>query len=116
MQDEHVTIVQLTRSGAHDQWFSEITDAVSSTPTGSHVHVVFPPEYDFWDFVIANIGGCSGVTMTSIPQIYDSVSVFNAAALALAPSGRPWTWSKHRSGRRRPATALRARLGRLQPT
>lgn len=116
MQDGHVTIVQLTRSGAHDRWFGEIRDALESTSSGCHLHVVFPPEHDFWDFVIANLGGCSGVTMTSIPKVFDTVSVFDATAQALAASGRPWTWSKHRSGRRRPATALRERLGRLQPS
>lgn len=115
MLDEHVTIVQLTRSGAHDRWTGEIRNAVESTASGSHLHVIFPPEHDFWDFVIANLGGYSGVTMPSVPKVYDTDSVFEATARALAASGRPWTWSKHRSGRRRPATALRARLGRLQP-
>ncbi|PYE20635.1 hypothetical protein DFR67_10124 [Williamsia limnetica] len=115
MQEEQVTIVQLTRSGAHDQWFGQIWDAVESTPAGSHLHVVFPPEHDVWEFVIANLGGCSGITMTSVPKIHDSVSVFDAVAHALAASGRPWTWSKHRSGRRKPALALRERLRRLQP-
>lgn len=114
MQDGHVTIVELTRSGAHDRWFSEITKAVESTPPGSHLHIVFPPEYDFWAYVVANLGGCTGVMMTSAPEIYDAGFVFRATARALAASGRPWTWSTHRSGIRRPATALRARLGRLQ--
>lgn len=114
MQDGHVTIVQLTRSGAHDRWLGEIAQAVESTPWGSHLHIVFPPEHDFWAFVVANLGGCSGVMMTSTPEVYDSAFVFKAAARALAASGRPWTWSTHRFGIRRPATALRARLGRLQ--
>lgn len=116
MQEGHVTIVQLTRSGAHDRWFSEITEAVDSTPWGSHLHIMFPPEHDFWAFVVANLGGCSGVMMNTAPEVYDSVTVFDATAEALAASGRPWTWSAHRSGRRQPATALRARLGRLQPS
>lgn len=92
---DSVAAVLLSSTGEHDEWESEIFDALCRTSSSTHLHFIMPPSTEVMQQVATSLTGLGGAVTGEFPRYLDFEAVFNCVATALASTGRSWSWSEN---------------------